>query len=78
MVTYLSCCSDSRYADMRPSDTLLMLLPMFHTYMFVCQLVASMVGMKVVVISKFEEHMFLRTIEKHKVLYPFNITLNCF
>jgi hypothetical protein len=29
-----------------------------------------------VVINKFEEHMFLRTIEKHKVLYPFNITWN--
>jgi hypothetical protein len=51
-----------------------MLLPMFHAYMFGCQLIASMVGMKAVVINKFEEHMFLRTIEKHKVLYPFNIT----
>jgi hypothetical protein len=32
-----------------------------------------MVGMKAVVINKFEEHPFLRAIENHKVLYPFNI-----
>jgi hypothetical protein len=41
--------------------------------MFIGQLLASMVGMKVVVINKFEEHLFLRAIENHKVLYPFNI-----
>jgi acyl-CoA synthetase (AMP-forming)/AMP-acid ligase II len=63
---------------MRPSDTLLLLLPMFHAYMFFSQLIASMLGMKAVVINKFEEHMFLKSIENHKVLYPFNVTLNWF
>ncbi|XP_069682668.1 luciferin 4-monooxygenase-like isoform X3 [Periplaneta americana] len=59
---------DYRYSDMRPSDTVLAVLPMFHAYMFLCQLIGCIIGVKFVIMGRFEEDVFLRSIQNHKVV----------
>ncbi|XP_069682667.1 luciferin 4-monooxygenase-like isoform X2 [Periplaneta americana] len=58
---------DYRYSDMRPSDTVLAVLPMFHAYMFLCQLIGCIIGVKFVIMGRFEEDVFLRSIQNHKI-----------
>ncbi|KAJ9585733.1 hypothetical protein L9F63_002523 [Diploptera punctata] len=58
---------DPRYGAINNSDVVLAALPFFHAYLFVCQLVSICTGIKVIVMPKFEEELFLKSIQKHKV-----------
>jgi hypothetical protein len=40
---------------------------MFHAYAFMCQLVLIVKGAKIVLMSKFGEELFLRSIQNYKV-----------
>jgi acyl-CoA synthetase (AMP-forming)/AMP-acid ligase II len=46
---------------------ILSLLPMFHAYAFMTQLVMISNGTKFVIMGKFEEELFLRSIQNYKV-----------
>jgi acyl-CoA synthetase (AMP-forming)/AMP-acid ligase II len=46
---------------------ILFVLPMFHAYAFMSQLVIISSGAQAVIMSKFEEELFLRSIQKYKV-----------
>jgi len=45
----------------------LFLLPMFHAYAFMTQLIIISKGTKAIIMRKFEEELFLRSIQNHKV-----------
>jgi len=45
----------------------LLLVPMFHSYSFMVQLIIISGGGKAVIMSKFEEELFLRSIQNYKV-----------
>jgi acyl-CoA synthetase (AMP-forming)/AMP-acid ligase II len=45
----------------------LSLLPMFHAYAFLTQLMIISKGTKTVIMRKFEEELFLRSIQNYKV-----------
>ncbi|KAG7200141.1 hypothetical protein KM043_000579 [Ampulex compressa] len=47
--------------------TTLALLPFFHVYSFALLLVRLIFGSRSVVLSRFDEHVFLQTIEKYKI-----------
>ena len=46
---------------------ILSLLPMFHAYSFMTQLIMISKGAKFVIMTKFEEELFLRSIQNYKV-----------
>jgi acyl-CoA synthetase (AMP-forming)/AMP-acid ligase II len=46
---------------------ILMLMPMFHAYAFMSQLLIISGGLTAVIMSKFEEELFLRSIQNYKV-----------
>jgi acyl-CoA synthetase (AMP-forming)/AMP-acid ligase II len=46
---------------------ILLLMPMFHAYSFMVQLLIISGGGKAVILSKFEEESFLRSIQNYKV-----------
>jgi len=46
---------------------ILLLMPMFHSYSFMVQLLLISRGEKAVIMSKFEEELFLRSIQNYKV-----------
>jgi acyl-CoA synthetase (AMP-forming)/AMP-acid ligase II len=46
---------------------ILLLMPMFHAYAFMAQLLLICGGKKAVIMSKFEEELFLRSIQNYKV-----------
>jgi acyl-CoA synthetase (AMP-forming)/AMP-acid ligase II len=50
-----------------PEAVLLLVLPMFHAYAFMSQLLAICNGTKAVIMRKFEEELFLRSIQNYKV-----------
>ncbi|PSN43108.1 hypothetical protein C0J52_10474 [Blattella germanica] len=58
---------DYRFGNMRYNDTMLALLPMFHGFMYCLQLTAVMIGVKIVVMNKFDEKLFLNSIQNHKI-----------
>ncbi|PNF29545.1 Luciferin 4-monooxygenase [Cryptotermes secundus] len=47
------------------------LTPMFHAYGFMFMLLLATAGSKVVVMDRFEEHIFLRSIQNHKIKHLF-------
>jgi acyl-CoA synthetase (AMP-forming)/AMP-acid ligase II len=50
---------------------ILFLLPMFHAYAFMSQLIFISKGTKSIIMRKFEEELFLRSIQNYKVTYMF-------
>jgi len=46
---------------------ILFLLPMFHAYAFMSQLIFISKGTKSIIMRKFEEELFLRSIQNYKV-----------
>jgi acyl-CoA synthetase (AMP-forming)/AMP-acid ligase II len=54
------------YLDFSEAVTLCA-LPMFHAYAFMIQLIILSAGTKAVIIRKFEEELFLRSIQDYKV-----------
>jgi acyl-CoA synthetase (AMP-forming)/AMP-acid ligase II len=46
---------------------ILLMLPMFHAYAFMSQLLIISRGGKAVIMKKFEEELFLRSIQNYKV-----------
>jgi acyl-CoA synthetase (AMP-forming)/AMP-acid ligase II len=48
-------------------EVFMVVLPMFHAYGFMCQLISINIGSKAVVIKQFEEELFLRSIQNYKV-----------
>ncbi|GFG35622.1 hypothetical protein Cfor_02545, partial [Coptotermes formosanus] len=60
---------NSRLNDVLSGEVILLVLPFFHSYGFVAQLFAINAGTKAVVMHKFEEELFLRSIQNHKVTY---------
>lgn len=58
---------DPRYGDLTTEMTHLALLPFFHAYAFVYQIGSFCAGSKSVVVPKFEEVLFLKAIQDHKV-----------
>lgn len=52
---------------MRADQTYVGLLPFFHAYAYVMQLVSLAIGLKCIVMPRFEEELFLKTIQDDKV-----------
>jgi acyl-CoA synthetase (AMP-forming)/AMP-acid ligase II len=50
-----------------PEAVILLLLPMFHVYAFMNQLILISKGLKIIIMGKFEEELFLRSIQDYKV-----------
>ncbi|XP_063234038.1 uncharacterized protein LOC134537474 isoform X2 [Bacillus rossius redtenbacheri] len=59
--------SDPRFAIINHNETHLGVLPFFHAYAFMCLLASLCNGFRVVVLPKFEEELFLRSIQQYKV-----------
>uniref|UniRef100_A0A1B6GNG2 Luciferin 4-monooxygenase n=1 Tax=Cuerna arida TaxID=1464854 RepID=A0A1B6GNG2_9HEMI len=53
--------------SLQASDVLLGLLPLYHGYGYGMMLASLQTGLKVVLLPKFEEKLFLSTIEKYKI-----------
>jgi acyl-CoA synthetase (AMP-forming)/AMP-acid ligase II len=69
-MTILKCYYISRHPtfDMDISGAvILLLMPMFHAYAFMSQLLVISKGGKAVIMSKFEEELFLKSIQNYKV-----------
>lgn len=58
---------DPRLGHMEFEDVHLGLLPLFHAYAFFSQFCTLAIGIKSVILPKFDEHLFLESIEKYKV-----------
>lgn len=56
---------DDKLVDDR--EVTLGLMPLFHAYGFMFQLLLITAGSKVVIMDRFEEHIFLRSIQNHKI-----------
>ena len=67
MIVYLFICRDPRYGALKEDAVVLAVLPFFHAYMFISQLICICAGIKVIVMTQFEEEMFLKAIQNHKV-----------
>ncbi|KAJ9580127.1 hypothetical protein L9F63_004200 [Diploptera punctata] len=71
MLTVVRLMKDPRFGDLRREDVVLGLLPMFHSYAFACQLITTVIGATVVVIKRFEEKVFLGSIQNYKITLLF-------
>jgi acyl-CoA synthetase (AMP-forming)/AMP-acid ligase II len=58
---------DHNYKFIDDGEVTLGLMPLFHAYGFMFQLLLITAGAKVVLMDRFEEHTFLRSIQNHKV-----------
>lgn len=67
IVSFLKLARDGRLLSINDTDVLLGFLPFYHGYGFGLLLLAIEKGIKVVVMPKFEENLFLSSIETHKV-----------
>ncbi|XP_069682650.1 luciferin 4-monooxygenase-like isoform X2 [Periplaneta americana] len=67
ILTLLGQIRDTRFYSLQPNDVLLGLLPFYHAYGFMCQLMTTDIGIKVVIMNKFEEELFLKTIQNYKI-----------
>jgi acyl-CoA synthetase (AMP-forming)/AMP-acid ligase II len=70
IIENIVCCYICRDPDVELLDegeVTLGLMPMFHAYGFMFQLLILTCGSKMVVMDRFEEHVFLRSIQDYKV-----------
>lgn len=67
IMSFLKLSRDNRLLSINGTDVLLGLLPFYHGYGFGLLLLAVEKGIKVVVMPKFEENLFLSSIETHRV-----------
>jgi acyl-CoA synthetase (AMP-forming)/AMP-acid ligase II len=69
-MTVLKCCYVYRHPafNMDISEAVILsLLPMFHAYAFMVQLILLSNGAKAVIMRKFDEKLFLSSIQNYKV-----------
>jgi acyl-CoA synthetase (AMP-forming)/AMP-acid ligase II len=69
-MTILKCyyiCSHPTFNIDVSEAVILLLLPMFHAYAFMIQLILISKGAKTIIVRKFEEELFLRSIQDYKV-----------
>lgn len=67
LLAVLKYVSDPVFGLMRKNSVVLNLLPYFHAYSFTTLLVGLIVGAKGVILARFDEKVFLHTIEKYRI-----------
>jgi hypothetical protein len=69
-MTILKCyyiCRHPKFNVDIPEAVTLLLLPMFHAYAFMNQLILISKGVKTIIMRRYEEELFLRSIQNYEV-----------